>query len=225
MSQVHLELPEVWRRLAVTPDGDRDAQRALLDSWCAEHSPDAAPVPAPAAPSGRDTAVTRLVRESRRASREGIGFAAVLLALLPAPPQPDPPDAEADSPEPTAQHLLLAASLTVSFRHLPGETDPGIAAQGTLEALRQQPTGPGYATRRLELVGLARDRARPAVLLREQRTAADDPTTQLALSQVLWLVPGSSELASVAVATPNRELATSFTELALCVASSLRVVT
>lgn len=223
MSQVHLELPEVWRRLAVTPDGDRVAQRALVDSWCDEHSPDAAPVSVPAAPAGRDTAVSRLVRESRRASREGIGFAAVLLALLPAPPQPDPP--EADAPEPTAQHLLLAASLTVSFRHLPGETDPGIAAQGTLEALRQQPTGAGYSTRRLELVGLARDRARPAVLLREQRTAADDPTTQLALSQVLWLVPGSSELASVAVATPNRELATSFTELALSVAASLRVDT
>lgn len=200
MSSVELELPPAWSRFPIAPDGARRAQRQLLEDWYADHT-----VPA----DRRETATTCLVRESRQASREGIGFAAVLFLDL-------------DDPGADAQHQLVVGSLTVSFRTLPHADDPAVAAQGTLDVLRGQRSGGGYATRRLELVGLGRDSARPAVLLREQ---LPDPETgtRVAVSQVLWLIPGSHQLASVAVATPNRDLAPAFTELALGVASGLRV--
>ncbi len=195
---VEIELPPAWRPMAVAPDGAPAMQRLLVDEWCAEQ-------PEEISLAARAAAVEQLVRESRQAAREALSFAAVLLLRL-------------DGPG-SAVHNLLAGSLTVSFRALPGATDPALAAQGTFEVLRGTGAG-GYPTRRVALVGLGRDTGRPAVLLREQQLAGPAP---LALTQVLWLVAGTDRLASVAVATPNRELAREFTELALGVATTLRV--
>lgn len=198
-ARVHLDVPEPWRRLPIAPDGDARGQRALIDGWLVEQGRGLTD------DGSIDKVVTKLAVESRRASREAVGFAAILLDLLPV--------AEGGA-------ALLVGSLSVSFRHLPGETDPAVAAHGTLDVLRQQLTGARYATRRLELVGLGADPGRPAVLVRDQRFSAG---VALSVCQVLWLVAGSSQLASVAVATPNRELAQEFTEVALRVATSLRV--
>lgn len=135
---------------------------------------------------------------------DGVAFAAMLLAPLQV------------AVEGTDGHQALAASLTVSFRLLPGATDPAVVAQGTLQSLRDQ----GRVTRRAELVGLGRDPGRPGVLVREQRASDEGP---IVVTQVLWLVPGTSQLACVAVASPARALATELTELALAAAAGLRV--
>lgn len=201
--QVCLDLPEAWHPVPVASHGDPQGQRAVLDSWLKTH--------ATRAIAGMDALVTRMTRESRLAARAGVAFAAVLLDLI------DPMTAD----EPTG---LLAGSLTVSFRALPGETDPVVAARGTLASLRPQ-ADRSYPTRRLELVGLGGDATRPAVMLREQQPCDEVPGRRLSVTQVLWLVPGSSQLATVAVATPNRELTQQFAQVALHVATSLQVLT
>jgi hypothetical protein len=203
MSRLALELPDAWRPFAIATDGARAEQRALAEAWCAEHVSDGRP-----SPPGLGPVVDRMVRESRRAARARVPFAAVLLGLM---------DTTSD-----AVQLLVTGSLTVSFRQLPGATDPVVAAEGTLHSLRE--AADGSPTRRLELVGLGRDSGRPAVLLRDQcldPDDPDDPAARLSLTHILWLVPGTSQLASVAVATPHRDLAAPFTELALSAASSL----
>lgn len=141
--------------------------------------------------------VTRLVRASRQASRAGVGFAAVLLAGDPG----EPP---------------LTASLTVGFRRLPGAADARIAAEGVLSGLRHgQRTRP---TRRLTLMGLGGDPHRPAVLLRDR---AHQDGVQLCLAEVLWLVPGTEQLAVLAVTSPDLALADGFAATALDAAQAL----
>ena len=190
--QISLDLPEDWRRVPVAPDGDRRGQQSLVHDWLGE----------PRTTAASEAVIRMLVTESRRASRDGVAFAAVLLDLLPEP-----------------EVALLAGSLTLAFRPLPGVTDPALAAQGALATLASQGCG-RYPTRRAELVGLAADPTRPAALVREQHLTGD---VQMSVSQVLWLVPGTSHLGALAVSTPNRQLAREFTEVALQVASSLRV--
>lgn len=212
-AQVCLDLPEAWRPVSVAPDGDRPAQRALLDAWIEDAGAtrtggshgDRTETPPTRRPEFRRLE-TQLVRESRRASRDGIRFAAVLL------------DLGADG----SGTVLLAASLTVSFRLLPGARDPLVAAQGTLAALRAAPVT-GYPTRRAELVGLGRDETRPAALVRDLTTGPDDPATRLSVTQVLWLVPSSSQLACVSVASPNVKLPAELADVALSVAASLHL--
>jgi hypothetical protein len=110
-----------------------------------------------------------------------------------------------DDPD-TSDQVSLVASLTLGFRELPGVRDPALAAEGALAALR------GGVTRRLELVGLGGDRTRPAVLLR-----------QPGLVEVLWLVPGSEQLAVLAVSSPDPAAASGCGQLALDVAADLEV--
>jgi hypothetical protein len=141
-----------------------------------------------------DELVRRLVRESREAHRAGMAFAAVLLASAGTPA------------------IAVSAALTVGFRQLSdAPTDARVAAEGVLRVLRDE----HRPTRRVELVGLAGDPDRPAVLVQERTTRA--------LAEVLWLVPGSDQLAGISVTSADLPLAARLTEVALSAALSLRV--
>lgn len=195
-ARVQVDLPQSWRPLAVAPDGDRRAQRSLVDDWVAEVGP-----PRPVCPTATSAAVRALVRQSRQAARDGVAFAAVLLGLV-------------------EGQLAVSGALTVLFRPLPAATDPRVAAEGVLRVLRDDAGDTRRPARRIELVGLGGDGGRPAVVLREQQPADG---RLVALTQVLWLVPGSSRLATLTVATGNGALAAAFTEVALGAATSLQV--
>jgi hypothetical protein len=187
-ASVQVELPDSWRPVPVAPDGDRAGQRRVLAGWA----------------PGTDTRAVedRLVRQSRRAARAGVRFAAVLLAQV-------------DGPRPDDQPLVLTGSLRVGFRRV-GDPDPRVAAEGVLASLRQQ----ARATRRLSLVGLGRDPDRPAVLVQEQGPVDG---TVLARADVLWLLPGSGQLVSVSTTTADLPLAAAHRDVALSVAASLQV--
>jgi len=180
---VHLELPETWVRVPLAADGDRNGQRRLLTDWCGGSPPDAL--------------VSRLVRQSRAAHRDGLSFAAVLLATV-------------DGMPVGLDRVTLSAALTVGFRPLPGASqDASVAAEGLLR-VRRASAGPATRT---ELVGLARDPDRPALLVQEAVTTAR--------CEVLWLVPGTDRLAGVAATSQDRALAPALARVALAAAASL----
>lgn len=182
---VRLDLPETWVRVPVAADGDRSGQRALLEKWCQGPAP--------------DDLVRRLVRESREAHRAGMSFAAVLLASV-------------DGTSVGVPRIAVTAALTVGFRQLgDAATDPRVAAEGVLQVLRDE----HRTTRRVELVGLAGDPDRPAVLVQERGTQAH--------TEVLWPVPGTDQLAGVSVTSSDLPLAAALTEVALSAAISLRL--
>ena len=111
--------------------------------------------------------------------------------------------------------ILVADPVRVE-EGLPGSADPRIAAEGVLQVLRRS----GGPTRRASLVGLAGDPGRPAVLVTEQVT---DDGRLLTRTQVLWLVPGSDQLAGVVVTSEDLPLAGALRDVALGAAVSLRV--
>ena len=199
---VHVELPEAWRPLAVSPDGARRRQRALVDEVLT-----AGGLPPRARQAARDDVVRRLVRLSRQAARAGAAFAAVLV-------------------EHDAAGAVLAGGLTMSLAALgraeDGDTalDPGTAAGGLLQVLGAA----GGPLRRTELISLRPNPEVLAVLLRERTAALQNATAvPMSLAQVHWLVPGTRWLATVSVTTPNRELAAAFEAVAVSVAASLRL--
>lgn len=102
-------------------------------------------------------------------------------------------------PGPEGGRLLLTGSLTLGFRQV-GTADAWLAARGLLATL-----GPGARP-----VRLRGDADRPAVLRAEGGRA-----------EVLWLVPGSTQLACLAVAGPDGS--DGCAGLALEVAASLRL--
>ncbi len=140
--------------------------------------------------------VRQLVRLSRRAHADGVAFAAVLLATVASPDGRVP----------------ISGALTVGFRSAPGA--PRVVAEAVLATLRHR----GGPTRRAELVGLAGDPDRPAVLLQEQGL---DGEQVLARTEVLW--PLTGQLAGLAVTTTDLPLAPAMRDVALRTAAGLSV--
>lgn len=142
--------------------------------------------------------VGRLVRESRVAHRAGLAFAAVLLATV-------------DGHTAGLERVAVSAALTIGFRRLDGVGDPRVAAEGVLQT-RRAASGPST---RLELVGLGGDADRPAVLVQT--------TVPEARCEVLWLVPGTDQLAGIAATSQDRPLAPALAQVVLAAAASLRL--
>ena len=138
--------------------------------------------------------VRRLVAESRAAHRSGVAFAALLLAAEQGPP---------------AQ--VVTAALTVGFQPLPGAADPRTAAEGVLQVRRAA----AAATTRVELVGLAGDVERPAVVVRETGTHCR--------TEVLWLLPGTDQLAGISVSSEDRSFGPAAAQVAVTAAASLQL--
>lgn len=139
----------------------------------------------------------RLTRESRDAHHAGTAFAAVLLGTV-------------DGSAVDLPRVAVTAALTLGFRPV-GQTDPRVAAEGVLQVLRSRRRPAG----RLELVGLDGDPGRPAVLVQERGTQVR--------TEVLWLLPGTGQLAGVCVTSGDLPLAAALTDVALAVAISLRL--